>query len=73
MKISARNVLKGKVKQLTIGAVNSEVVVELPGGIEVVSIITKHSAEALELAVGKEVYAVIKASDVMIGDPHEPR
>ena len=73
MKISARNVLKGKVKQLTHGAVNSEVVVELPGGVEVVSIITKHSAEALELAVGKEVYAVIKASDVMIGDPHEPR
>ena len=73
MKISARNVLKGKVKQLTIGAVNSEVVIELPGGIEVVSIITKHSAEALELAVGKEVYAVIKASDVMIGDPHEPK
>jgi molybdopterin-binding protein len=73
MKISARNVLKGTVKQLTHGAVNSEVVVQLPGGVEVVSIITKHSAESLELAVGKEVYAVIKASDVMIGDPHEPR
>jgi molybdopterin-binding protein len=73
MKISARNVLKGTIKQLTHGAVNSEVVVELPGGVEIVSIITKHSAEALELAVGKEVYAVIKASDVMIGDPHEPK
>ena len=70
MKISARNVFKGKVKQITEGVVNSEVVIELPGGIEVVSIITRHSAEALELAVGKEVYAVIKASDVMIGDPH---
>jgi molybdopterin-binding protein len=73
MKISARNVFKGKVKQITDGVVNSEVIIELPGGIEVVSIITKHSAEALELAVGKEVYAVIKASDVMIGDPHQPR
>ncbi len=73
MKISARNVFKGTIKQLTDGAVNTEVVVELPGGIEVVSIITKHSADALELAVGKQVYAVIKASDVMIGDPHEPR
>ena len=73
MKISARNVFKGKVKQLTHGAVNSEVVVELPGGEEVVSIITKHSAESLELVVGKEVYAVIKASDVMIGDPHLPK
>lgn len=73
MKISARNVFKGTIKQLTIGVVNAEVVVELPGGIEVVSMITRHSAEALELAEGKEVYAVIKASDVMIGDPHEPR
>ena len=73
MKISARNVFKGKVKQITDGVVNSEVIIELPGGIEVVSIITKHSAEALELAVGKEVYAVIKASDIMIGDPHPLR
>ena len=73
MKISARNVFKGHVKKLTMGAVNSEVIVELPGGMEVVSIITKASAEALELAVGKEVYAVIKASDVMIGDPHQPK
>jgi molybdopterin-binding protein len=66
MKISARNTLKGKVKKITPGAVNSEVVVELPGGQEIVSVITKHSAEALELKVGKEVYAVIKASSVMI-------
>jgi molybdopterin-binding protein len=73
MKISARNVFKGKVKQIEHGAVNSEVVIELPGGVEVVSIITKYSAEALELAVNKEVYAVIKASDVMIGLPHEPK
>jgi molybdopterin-binding protein len=73
MKISARNVFKGTIKQLTEGAVNAEVVIELPGGIEVVSIITKHSTETLELAVGMEVYAVIKASDVMIGKSHEPR
>jgi molybdopterin-binding protein len=66
MKISARNILKGKVKSVEHGAVNSEVVVELPGGTEVVSIITKDSAESLGLASGKEVYAVIKASDVMI-------
>jgi molybdopterin-binding protein len=73
MKISARNVFKGVVKELEHGAVNSEVVVELPGGLEVVSIITKHSAESLGLAVGKEVYTVIKASNIMIGDPHEPK
>ena len=66
MKISARNVLKGKVKKLIHGAVNSEVTIELPGGIEVVSIITKSSARNLGLKKGKPVYAVIKASNVMI-------
>ncbi|HEV7668339.1 MAG TPA: molybdopterin-binding protein [Thermoanaerobaculia bacterium] len=66
MRISARNVLKGRLKEVTAGAVNTEVVVELEGGAQVVSIITKSSAENLDLTVGKEVYAVIKASDVMI-------
>jgi molybdopterin-binding protein len=66
MKISARNVLKGKVKSVTDGAVNTEVVVELPGGQEIVSVITKASAERLGLARGKEVYAVIKASSVLL-------
>lgn len=66
MKLSARNVLKGKVKRLTDGAVNTEVVVELAGGEEVVSIVTKSSAERLGLEEGKEIYAVIKASSVMI-------
>ncbi|MEZ4769845.1 MAG: TOBE domain-containing protein [Caldilineales bacterium] len=66
MKISARNVLAGTVKSINHGAVNSEVVVELPGGVEIVSIITKSSAESLELAPGKQVYAVVKASNVII-------
>ncbi len=66
MKISARNMLKGKVTKITPGAVNTEVVVELPGGAQIVSIITKNSAEALNLTEGKEVYAVVKASNVMI-------
>ncbi|MGD0229121.1 MAG: molybdopterin-binding protein [Syntrophorhabdales bacterium] len=66
MKISARNVLKGKVKSVNHGAVNSEVIVEIPGGVEIVSIITKTSAQNLKLAQGTEVYAVIKASAVMI-------
>jgi len=43
------------------------VIIELPGGIEIVSVITKRSAETLELAEGKEVYAVMKATNVMIG------
>lgn len=66
MKLSARNVLKGKVKAVNHGAVNSEVVLELTGGEEVVAVITKASAENLGLADGKEVYAVIKATNVMI-------
>jgi molybdopterin-binding protein len=66
MKISARNVLKGTVKSIIHGAVNSEITVELDGGVEMVSIITKASAERLGLAEGKGVYAVVKASNVMI-------
>ena len=64
---SARNMLKGKVKQVKPGVVNTEVVVELPGGSEIVSTITKESADKLGLEVGKEAYAIIKASNVMIG------
>lgn len=66
MKLSARNMLKGKVKQVKVGVVNTEVIVELPGGAEIVSVITKESASNLKLAKGKAVYAVIKASNVMI-------
>ena len=66
MKISARNMLKGKVVQIKVGVINTEVIVELPGGAQIVSVITKESAENLGLSVGKPVYAVIKASNVMI-------
>ena len=66
MKLSARNVLKGKVLKVTHGAVNSEVVLELAPGLEVVAIITRQSAETLSLAEGSEAYAVIKASSVML-------
>jgi molybdopterin-binding protein len=67
MKISARNVFKGKVKQIKPGAVNTEVIIQLPGGPEIVSIITKESVDKLGLMVGKEAYAIIKASNVMVG------
>ena len=67
MKISARNVLKGKVKKVEHGAVNSEITLELPGGTAIVSVITKTSAQNLGLKEGKEVYAIIKATNVMIG------
>jgi len=66
MKISARNVLKGRIVRVVPGAVNTEVEIELAGGEKVVSVITKASVESLGLAVGKEVFAVIKASNVMI-------
>jgi len=66
MKLSARNVLKGKVKKVNHGAVNSEVIVQLKDGVEIVSIITKSSAENLGLKEGKEVYAIIKASNVIL-------
>lgn len=70
MKTSARNTLQGTVKAVNHGAVNTEVVIELPGGQEIVSIITKSSAESLGLEVGKTAYAVIKASNVMVGVDH---
>ena len=66
MKLSARNVLKGKVVKVTVGAVNTEVILEIAGGAHVVSIITKESAENLGLKPGKEAFAVVKASNVMI-------
>lgn len=66
MEISARNKLKGTVKAVTHGAVNSEVTVEIAPGVEVVSIITKTSATNLGLEAGKTVYVVVKASNVMI-------
>jgi molybdopterin-binding protein len=66
MKLSARNVIKGKVVKVLKGAVNSEVVLELPGGTQIVSIITNSSVETLGLVEGKEAYAVIKASNVMV-------
>lgn len=66
MKISARNTLKGTVKSVVTGSVNDEVTIEVAPGVEVTAIITKTSAENLGLAAGKEVYAVIKSSDVMI-------
>jgi len=66
MKLSARNILKAKVLKVTHGAVNSEIVLELSDGIQVVSIITRQSAETLGLVKGADAYAVIKASNVMI-------
>ncbi|TFH51045.1 MAG: transporter [Methanothrix sp.] len=66
MKISARNILKGKVQGMVNGLVSTEVTVRLPGGEEIVSVITGASAQNLKLKEGMEVFVVIKASNVMI-------
>ncbi|WP_315785308.1 molybdopterin-binding protein [Fischerella sp. JS2] len=66
MKISARNTLKATVKKVVPGSVNTEVILELAPGVEVTAIITKSSADNLQLAEGKEAYAVVKATDVMV-------
>ncbi|MBD6614993.1 transporter [Komarekiella sp. 'clone 1'] len=66
MQVSARNALKGTVKNVVVGSVNTEVTVEIVPGVEVTAIITKSSAENLKLTEGKQVYAIVKSSDVMI-------
>lgn len=66
MKLSARNILKGKVVKIVKGAVNSEITLELPGGVQIISIITNTSIQNLKLKKGVEAYAVVKASSVMI-------
>jgi molybdopterin-binding protein len=67
MKISARNVFKGKIVEITKGVTTAHVKVDIGGGIVVTSSITNTSVDDLQLAAGKEAYALVKASDVMIG------
>jgi molybdopterin-binding protein len=67
MKISARNVLPGKVISIVRGPVTTEVTLEIAPGVQVVSTITSSSAQSLQLAQGANAYAVIKASSVMVG------
>jgi len=67
MKLSARNVLKGKVVKVTKGAVNSVVVLEIAPGIQITSVVTSDAVTELGLAKGKEAYAIIKAPNVMLG------
>ncbi|HBY77262.1 MAG TPA: transporter, partial [Cyanobacteria bacterium UBA11148] len=66
LKISARNVLKGRIKRVILDAVHSEITLEIAPGFELTSTITRASAEELNLCEGKEAYAVIKSSNVMI-------
>nr|WP_300003603.1 TOBE domain-containing protein [Tissierella sp.] len=66
MNFSARNQLKGTIKEIKKGPVSTEVVIDLKG-MEIVSSITTGSAESLNLKVGDEAVAIIKASNVMVG------
>ena len=66
LRFSARNQLNAKVKSVKLGAVMAEVTVELADGQEIVSAITRTSAESLNLKQGDSVVAIIKSTDVMI-------
>lgn len=66
MKVSARNILRGRVKRVVTDAINTEVTLEIAPKVELTSIITRSSAEELDLSEGKEAYAVIKSSNIMI-------
>jgi len=67
MKISARNQIPGTVKMIKKGPVSTEVIISIAGGNEIVSSITTHSAEHLKLKEGLKVFAIMKASEVMVG------
>ncbi|MCJ2106518.1 TOBE domain-containing protein [Methylobacterium sp. E-041] len=66
MKISARNLIKGKVVAVEKGATTAHVKIEIAGGQVITSAITNEAVDSLKLTVGVEAYAVVKASDVMI-------
>lgn len=67
MKLSARNQLKGVICEVTKGAVTSIVKIEVRNPAIVSATITNEAVQDLDLRVGKEAYAVIKASEVIIG------
>ncbi len=67
MKLSARNQIAGTIKAIHKGATTAHVEIEVVGGTVITAAITNELVEALKLAVGHKAYAVIKASDVMVG------
>lgn len=66
MKISARNVIKGRVVSVEKGTTTAHVKIEIAAGQIVTAAITNEAVDSLKLAVGGDAYAVVKASDVMI-------
>ena len=67
VRLSARNQFAGTVSQITPGAVNTEVVLGLPGGSSVAAVITNESARTLSLETGSAATALFKASSVIVG------
>ncbi|SPF32845.1 Molybdenum-pterin binding domain protein [Candidatus Desulfosporosinus infrequens] len=66
MQLSTRNQLKGKIKEIKKGPVSTEVTIDIGGQSMVVASITTGSADSMELKIGDDVSALIKASSVMI-------
>ncbi len=74
MKVSARNVFSGAVTEIKKGVVNTEVTLTLKGGTPIAAIVTNSSIDNLGLTVGKNAYAIIKASSIIIGsDLHDAK
>jgi molybdopterin-binding protein len=67
MELSARNQLTGTVTNVKLGGVMAEITVEIANGQELVSVITRTSAERLQLQVGDQVTVIIKSTEVMLG------
>jgi molybdopterin-binding protein len=66
VEISARNQFSGTVKSIVTGGVMAEITIDIGNGQEIVSVITKTSAERLALAQGVQVTALIKSSEVLL-------
>ena len=67
MKLSARNLIPGKVEKVHKGAVTTTVKIDVGNGIHITSSITNEAAEDLKLKAGDSVTAIIKSSDVIVG------
>ena len=67
MKLSARNQIAGTIQTVKPGATTTHVTIEIAGGVTITASITNEAAEELALKAGMKAFAVIKASDVMVG------
>ncbi len=66
MRVSARNVFPAIVRQVKLGSISAEILLEIAPNVEAVSVITRASAEALQLTEGRHAYVTIKSTDVMV-------